>query len=92
MAFGGIRLTVDGAVVNPADKVAFRGLMLDGVPNFAFAFGPTNLSWTLRVGLVAEHFCRLLAYMDSLGHAVCYRNSTAPQWEPGRLWGQTPAT
>ena len=71
-AFGGIRLTVDGAVVNPPDKVAFRGLMLDRVPNFAFAFGSTNLSWTLRVGLVAEHFCRLLAYMDSLGHAVCY--------------------
>ena len=77
-AFGGIRLTVDGAVVNPPDKVAFRGLMLDGVPNFAFAFGSTNLSWTLRVGLVAEHFCRLLAYMDSLGHAVCYPEFDRP--------------
>ncbi len=77
-AFGGITLTVDGAVVNPPDKVAFRGLMLDGVPNFAFAFGSTNLSWTLRVGLVAEHFCRLLAYMDSHGHAVCYPEFANP--------------
>ena len=77
-AFGGITLTVDGASVNLPDKVAFRGLMLDGVPNFAFAFGSTNLSWTLRVGLVVEHFCRLLAYMDSVGHAVCYPEFDGP--------------
>ena len=71
-AFGGITLTVDGVSVNVADKVAFRGFMLDGVPNFAFAFGSTNLSWTLKIGLVGEHFCRLLAHMDTDGHTVCY--------------------
>ncbi len=70
-AFGGFTLTVDGAGVKLSDKVAFRGFMLDGVPNFAFAFGSTNLSWTLKVGLVAEHFCRLLAHMDARGHTVC---------------------
>ena len=70
-AFGGVTLTVDGAAVNLSDKVAFRGFMLDGVPNFAFAFGSTNLSWTLKVGLVGEHFCRLLAHMDTRGHTVC---------------------
>ncbi|WP_328412307.1 flavin-containing monooxygenase [Nocardia sp. NBC_00403] len=77
-AFGGIALTVDGATVNPPDKVAFRGFMLDGVPNFSFAFGSTNLSWTLKVGLVGEHFCRLLAYMDTHGHTVCYPEFTDP--------------
>ena len=71
-AFGGVTLTVDGAAVNLSDKVAFRGFMLDRVPNFAFAFGSTNLSWTLKVGLVGEHFCRLLAHMDTHGHTVCY--------------------
>jgi len=70
-AFGGVALNVDGAAVNLPDKVAFRGFMLDGVPNFAFAFGSTNLSWTLKVGLVGEHFCRLLAHMDTCGHTVC---------------------
>ena len=34
--------------------------MLSGVPNFAFVFGYTNSSWTLKVGLLCEHFCRLL--------------------------------
>ena len=38
------------------------------VPNPAFATGYTNISWTLKVDLVCEHFCRLLDYMDSHGH------------------------
>jgi monooxygenase len=35
--------------------------------DFAFAVGYTNSSWTLKVGLVCEHLCRLLAYMDAHG-------------------------
>jgi monooxygenase len=68
---GGIPLTVDGVPVRGADKLAFKGMMLDGVPNFAFAVGYTNSSWTLKVGLIWEHYCRLLDYMDRQGHAVC---------------------
>lgn len=70
-AFGGVTMTVDGEAVNVADRVAFKGLMLDGVPNFAFTFGYTNSSWTLKVGLVGDHFCRLLAHMDANGHDIC---------------------
>ncbi|SCX31858.1 flavin-containing monooxygenase [Mycolicibacterium fluoranthenivorans] len=65
--FGGMGLTVDGEPVNPAETVAYKGIMLSGVPNFAFAFGYTNSSWTLKVGLLCEHFCRLLSYMDAHG-------------------------
>ncbi len=66
--FGGMGgLTVDGRPVNPAETVAYKGIMLSGVPNFAFAFGYTNSSWTLKVGLLCEHFCRLLSYMDTHG-------------------------
>ena len=46
-------------------------MMLDGMPNFAFLIGYTNASWTLKVGLVCEHFCRLLAHMDELGADTC---------------------
>ncbi len=72
LPLGGITLTVDGVTVNLADKVAFRSFMLDGVPNFSFVFGYTHTSWTLKVGLVGEHFCRLLAHMDAQGHTTCY--------------------
>ncbi|OBI95772.1 flavin-containing monooxygenase [Mycobacterium asiaticum] len=67
-AFGGISLTVDGAAVNLPERVAYKGMMLSDVPNFAYAIGYTNSSWTLKVGLLCEHFCRLLSHMDAHGY------------------------
>ncbi len=71
LAFGGITFSVDGVEVNVSDKVAFKGMMIDSVPNFVYSIGYTNSSWTLKVGLVCEHFCRLLAHMDAHGYAAC---------------------
>jgi monooxygenase len=65
--FGGIEMTVDGEPMAPSDRVVFRSMMLSDVPNFAYAFGYTNMSWTLKVDLVCEHFCRLLRRMDATG-------------------------
>ncbi|MGB7817600.1 MAG: NAD(P)/FAD-dependent oxidoreductase [Ornithinibacter sp.] len=71
LTFGGIEMTVDDDPVDPAETVAFKGMMLSGIPNFAFFVGYTNASWTLKVGLLAEHLCRLLFHMDEHGYAVC---------------------
>ena len=68
LPLGGLQLVVDGEPVDYSQKVVFKSMMLDGVPNFAYAMGYTNISWTLKVDLVCEHFCRLLAHMDALGH------------------------
>jgi monooxygenase len=65
---GGIELRVDGRVVAPADTIVYRGMMLGGVPNLAFALGYPNASWTLKIGLVGEYVSRLLALMDDQGH------------------------
>jgi monooxygenase len=70
-AFGGISLTVDRAPVHLNDTVAYKGMLLSGVPNFAYVFGYTNSSWTLKVGPLCEHFCRLLAHMDAHGYDMC---------------------
>ena len=51
-----------------ADTLIYKSMMLSGVPNFAFAVGYTNSSWTLKVDLVCEHLCRLLAHMDAHGY------------------------
>jgi monooxygenase len=67
-AMGGMSLTVDGEPVSLPDTVAYKGMMLSGVPNFAYAVGYTNSSWTLKIGLLCEHFCRLLAHMDENGY------------------------
>ncbi len=66
--FGGTEITVDGTVVDPPDTMAYRAMMLSGVPNFAFTIGYTNASWTLKADLVAEYVVRLLARMRSTGH------------------------
>jgi len=67
---GGIRLAVDGRGVDPADCVVYKGMMLSGVPNLAFALGYTNASWTLKVDLVSEHVVRLLKLMRRRGDDV----------------------
>ncbi|MGY1731485.1 flavin-containing monooxygenase [Geodermatophilus sp. SYSU D01045] len=66
-AFGGVAVTVDGAPVTLSETVSYKGMMLSGVPNLAYAIGYTNSSWTLKVGLLCEHFVRLLRHMDERG-------------------------
>jgi monooxygenase len=70
LAIGGMELSVDGEPVVLADKVAYKGMMLSGVPNFALAVGYTNASWTLKCDLVSEYVCRLLAELDRTGATV----------------------
>jgi cation diffusion facilitator CzcD-associated flavoprotein CzcO len=70
LAFGGIELAVDGADVELPKTMAYRGMMLSGVPNFAFAIGYTNASWTLKVDLTSEHVCRLINHMDEHGQRI----------------------
>ena len=67
-ALGGMTLTVDGSPVHAPQRFVYKGMMLSGVPNFVFVFGYTNASWTLKVGSLSEHLCRLLSYMDSRGY------------------------
>src|SRR5215472_10297552 len=71
LAFGGAQLVVDDRPVSLPETMAYKGMMLSGVPNFAFTIGYTNASWTLKADLVSEFVCRLLGYMDSRGYAGC---------------------
>jgi len=69
-AFGGAEIRVDGEEVKLPEKVAYKGLMLDGVPNFAYVVGYANASWTLKADLVSEFVVRLLTRMDRSGKRV----------------------
>ncbi len=68
---GGIELGVDGAPVNVADRLTYKGMMLSDVPNLALSFGYTNASWTLKCDLTSRYVCRLLNHMDRRGFATC---------------------
>ena len=66
-AFGGMELTVDRERVDPGHVLAYKGVMMSGVPNFASVFGYINASWTLKADLICNYVCRLLNFMDSKG-------------------------
>jgi monooxygenase len=72
--FSGMKLSVDGVEVNPANTFCYKGMMLSGLPNFAFSMGYSNASWTLKSDLVGEYVCRLLNYMDRHGLRMCVPN------------------
>ncbi len=67
LALGGVRLSVDGAPVDLHDRLVYKGLMLDGVPNLALCIGYTNASWTLKSDLSCEYVCRLLNHLSASG-------------------------
>jgi len=78
LPFGGLKLSVDERAVSWPETFVYKGLMLTGVPNFGYVFGYTNASWTLRVDLIADHFCRILALMDEHGYGQCVAEAPEP--------------
>jgi monooxygenase len=75
LALGGVQLAVDGSQIDVSKAVSYRGVMLSGVPNFAFTFGYTNASWTLRADLTCKYVCRLLEHMDGQAYRQCVPQS-----------------
>ncbi len=67
---GDVDFAVDGAPVNFADCVGYRGFMFSGVPNMAWVFGYFRASWTLRADLISDYVCRIFKHMQDLGATV----------------------
>jgi monooxygenase len=78
LALGGVELTVDERQVRLPETMGYKGMMLSGVPNFAFALGYTNASWTLKCDLTCEYVCRLLNHMDEHGYSQCMPSNRDP--------------
>jgi cation diffusion facilitator CzcD-associated flavoprotein CzcO len=70
LVFGGIEFSVDGDAVELPRTMAYKSMMLSGLPNFVYTVGYTNISWTLKADLVAEYACRLINHMDANGHRI----------------------
>ena len=75
---GGMTLRIDGQPVNTSALVSYKGMMLCGVPNLAFATGYTNASWTLKLDLVAEYVCQLVNHMTKRGYQRCIPQPPEP--------------
>ena len=83
-ALGGVRVSVDGAEVKPADRFSYKAHMLDDVPNLFWCIGYTNASWTLRADMTARASAKLIEYMNDHGYTHAYPHLTGqpPQEKP----------
>jgi len=72
----GVELEVDGEIVTLGDKMFYRGVLLEDVPNFGLVFGYTNASWTLKAELVSRYFCRVINFMDKNKKKSCIPRDT----------------
>lgn len=68
--FGNIEFIVDDEPVDFNERVTWRGLMIEGIPNMVYMFGYWRHSWTLRIDLVNHFVERLLRHMKTKGAAV----------------------
>ena len=75
---GGIAIAVDGRDVELPQTMTYKGMMLSGAPNLAFAVGYTNASWTLKCELTSEYVSRLLNHMDERGYRICTPRNRDP--------------
>jgi monooxygenase len=88
--FGGATVTVDGQPVDLNKTMAYKGMMLSGLPNMAYTVGYTNIGWTLKADLVSEFVCRLLNYMDANGFERAVVERPGPDVEDRPFMDFTP--
>jgi monooxygenase len=82
---GGIELSVDGDPVELKDRLTYKGMMLEGVPNLALSIGYTNASWTLRADLTCQYVTRLLNRLRDSGLRQCTPVNDDPDVGPEPL-------
>jgi len=67
---GGMSLSLDGEPLDVSERMTYKGVLIEGVPNMAWIFGYTNASWTLKADIASAYICRLLNYMEAEGLSV----------------------
>ncbi|MDP7706179.1 MULTISPECIES: NAD(P)/FAD-dependent oxidoreductase [unclassified Mycobacterium] len=88
--FGGATTSIDGQPLDLTKTMAYKGMMLSGIPNMVYTIGYTNASWTLKADLVSEFACRLLNYMDDNGYDTVVVDEPAPDVEDRPFMEFTP--
>lgn len=69
-SLGGMELSVNGRPESLSRRMTYKGVLIQDVPNLAYLFGYTNISWSLKTDMAADYVCRLLNEMDRRGVAV----------------------
>jgi monooxygenase len=81
----GMETIVDGKPINFGERVLYKGIMFDDVPNLAMWFGYTNASWTLKADLTSEYMCRVINHLDATGQKIAIPVNDDPNMETGEF-------
>ncbi len=84
---GGAAIDVDGTPIATRDLVAYKGVLMSGLPNAMMIIGYTNASWTLKADLAAEYFCRLLNHMKAEGYSTFVAEAEEADRAPESMMG-----
>lgn len=61
--FGGMTISVDGVPEAVNDKMLYKSVLIERLPNLAWIIGYTNSSWTLKLDIAATYLGRLFNHM-----------------------------
>jgi len=64
---GGMEVALNGKPLEVASHFAYKGFMLNSVPNIFMASGYTNASWTLKCDLTNDAACLLIKAAEERG-------------------------
>lgn len=67
---GGIQLSIDGKKQAISEKMTYKSVLAQDTPNFAYLFGYTNSSWTLKINIAANYITRLLKELQKRNASV----------------------
>ena len=67
---GGLEMRIDGKLTQLSDKMTYKSIMIQDIPNFTWIFGYTNAPWTLKCDIAGRYVCRLIKHMDENQLAV----------------------
>lgn len=82
--FGGIEFFRDDEPIDFSSTVCYKGMMLDGVPNFAFTVGYQAATYTLKADIVSRYVSRLLGHLfdNGISSVTPHLNDESVDLEP----------
>ncbi|MDV6249690.1 NAD(P)/FAD-dependent oxidoreductase [Vibrio sp. EA2] len=67
---GGMAFHLNGEPINVPNRMIYKGIMIEGVPNYGWIFGYTNAPWTLKADIGGRYLCNLFTHMEQKSFAV----------------------
>jgi cation diffusion facilitator CzcD-associated flavoprotein CzcO len=67
---GDISIKVDDTDKDYAKLKAYKGTMIEDLPNLGYIFGYASMSWTLKLELALSFYSRVFDYMDQNNYSV----------------------